>query len=237
MNPRSTRGLLSIAVVGWLSMASAAGALEIREVRWGFDGSVLEGGFNPVSLLVGNDQSTPFDGVISLQRGHSALRVDAPIRESVYLGPNQSRWIQLFPFCSRVDDAMPWVVSWGDARGEKFELPTARRGERGTVLFLPGGTLTQPPSGAMSLPDQLFPNRSTGCDALRGVVLDHEPRWSEPQQRAFLEWLALGGELHLLQDSNGRWPRFSGPLQPLQGLADAQCRTAARQSGTRESHR
>lgn len=228
MNSRHSLGLLSLAVASWLALATPARGLEIREVRWGFDGSVVEGAFNPVSLLVVNDQSTPFDGVLALQRGHAALRVDAPLREPVYLGPNQSRWVQFFPFCSRVEDALPWTVSWGDARKERFELPTAQRGQRGTVLLLPQGTLTQPPSGAKPLPDDLFPNRSTGCDSLQRVVLDHEPRWSEPQQRAFLEWLALGGELHLLHDSQGRWPRFSGPLQPLQGLADMQPFAAGR---------
>jgi len=228
MSYRLALTLLACALMGGLSPGSLAFGLEIREVRWGFDGSLVEGSFSPVFLLVVNDQTTPFEGTLALQRGLPTQRVDAPIRESLYLGPNQSRWVPFFPYCSQVGDSLPWLVSWGSGRRERFELPQPQSGGRATVLLTAGGTLTQPPTSAKTFPEDLFPTRSTGCDGLGRVVLDHEPRWSEPQRQTFLEWLRQGGELHVLHGSDNRWPRFGGSLLPLQGLTDSQALGAGR---------
>ena len=52
--------------LGLVMSASPAGALQVEEVdiTWGFDGHVVEGRFNPVSILVTNPEGRPFEGVL-----------------------------------------------------------------------------------------------------------------------------------------------------------------------------
>ena len=43
-----------------------ARALEVQQELWGFDGRVVPGRFNPVSLLMANRSGAAFDGVLTL---------------------------------------------------------------------------------------------------------------------------------------------------------------------------
>ena len=88
-----------------------ASALEVKEVRWGFDGKAVYGRFNLLSVLVAEPGPGAFDGDISLieTRGSDAA-VGAPQVQKVYVTPGTERWVQFAPFITSKD---PWKLHWG----------------------------------------------------------------------------------------------------------------------------
>src|SRR5687768_5978834 len=92
-----------------------AGALEVRDSLWGFDGRVVPGAFAPFSVLLENSDDRPFDGTLQLRelRGGGS---SAPVMQPVYIGPRSSRWVQFHAFIGS-NDAAEFDVSWG--RGAK----------------------------------------------------------------------------------------------------------------------
>jgi hypothetical protein len=74
--------------------------------------------------------------------------------------------------------------------------------------FTAGGTLK-------SFPDPLFPTSAVGAEGLDAVVLDHVPNWEPVRREAFLDWVKLGGTVHLLPGSDGSLPIFGEGLKEL----------------------
>jgi hypothetical protein len=223
----SSRALLSVRVrrlrqrapgflvllIGALCLPTPAGALEIQQTHWGFDGQVVANRFNLLSLLVANSSSEPFDGRLQLQKSVARLPVDAPLVETVYLAPYSSRWVQFHPYAKF--DWEEWTVSWGPAAAGSFSLTHPRQGKPACVLIEEAGALEAGGAGLRRFPENLFPAHLTAMDGLASVVLDHAPHWEEGRQRAFLDWVKNGGQVHLLRDQQGRYPRFTGELQEL----------------------
>ena len=99
---------VSIVVVGIASLLSVAAAhaqpkqMRIVETIWGFDGRVVPGQFNPVSILLDNLSDDPIEGVVTL-RGISGMVRDAGglLSEQIYLSPHTTRWVQFYPYVNR----------------------------------------------------------------------------------------------------------------------------------------
>ena len=49
----------------------------------------------------------------------------------------------------------------------------------------------------------------TTTDGLKTVMLDHVPEWEESRRQAFLTGSYRGGQLHLLKDVDGAYPKFT----------------------------
>ncbi|MFN8857063.1 MAG: hypothetical protein ACK50P_15970 [Planctomycetaceae bacterium] len=211
------RGVLGIVLFGWI-LAGIGWGLEITDQRWGFDGRVVPERFAVLSVLVSNAGSTPFDGQLRLERVQGFDVVDAPMVESVYLAPGSSRWVQFHPWIDELGYSN-WRIVWGEGVKERLVLnnPNSTRGRPALVVLESAGRVGGATAATNRFPEDLFPRHATACAGLGGVLLDHEPRWSEVQQRAFLDWIRLGGELHLTLDSAGRLPKLTGLLSALSG--------------------
>ena len=79
----------------WLLAAAPVSALEVQQVKWGFDGQVVPARFNLLSVLVANPSAAPFDGTVNLYKGRGLEeRVGAVYRSPCYLSPLTTRWLQ-----------------------------------------------------------------------------------------------------------------------------------------------
>lgn len=210
---------LWISLIVWLlelCITSASWGLEITQQKWGFDGQVRSQQFNLLSVQLSNPGTNPFDGEIRLERIQGFDVVDAPILETLYLAPGTSRWIQFYPWIDEVGFTTFRLV-WGKGAKERISLssPRGTRDRPALVVLEQSGQIVRPNVGTGGFEEELFPRSVTGCGGLGGVILDHEPRWSESQQQAFLDWIRLGGELHVVQGAAGRFPGLTGLLAVL----------------------
>lgn len=197
--------------------ATPARALDVDQVQWGFDGKIVRERFNLLSVRIANRGTEAFDGDLQLRRARGFDPVDAPIIESVYLAPGTSRWVQFYPYISNPSFEV-WTLGWGSGKKSRTELPQPNPESQGAVLLEAAGDFSLQTVAIKRMSEELFPSRSTACDALNAVVLDHEPRWNDAQQQAFLEWVRRGGHVHVLYDGTRKFPRFTGPLVELTGL-------------------
>jgi hypothetical protein len=201
--------------MGWWGGNTGWG-LEIAEQKWGFDGQVRKQQFNLLSVLLSNPGTTAFDGEVRLERIQGFDVVDAPMVETLYIAPGVSRWVQFYPWIDEVG-FQSWRVVWGKEAGQRSNVssPRGTRDNPALVVLEQSGQIARPNVATVGFAEELFPRSITGCAGLRGVILDHEPRWSEAQQQAFVDWIRLGGELHLVQGAAGRVPTLTGVLAVL----------------------
>ncbi|MEQ1862682.1 MAG: hypothetical protein ABMA13_22405 [Chthoniobacteraceae bacterium] len=200
-------------VLIFLAFIHTALALEIREIRWGFDGKAMPNRFNLLSVLVAQEGGArPFDGELALieTRG-GELGVGAPIAQPLYLTPGTQRWVQFVPFVSQENE---WRLRWGQGEKARFVVPAAKFGPPATVLLRDATAVFADTARLAAFPDELFPTSVAATDALDQIVLDHTPRWDAPRREAFLDWLRRGGIVHLLRGPEGH-PRFEGDLAVL----------------------
>lgn len=187
-----------------------ASALEVKEVRWGFDGKAVYGKFNLLSVLVAEQGPGAFDGDISLieTRGSDAP-VGAPQVQKVYVTPGTERWLQFAPFVTSKDG---WKLHWGKSGHHEFDGP-ADDAPATVFLLDPNGTFASR-APLRAFPEDLFPTSVVLTDGLDQLVLDHVPRWDAPRREAFLDWLRRGGVVHVVRGPSGP-PVFEGDLVPL----------------------
>ena len=207
--------ILLIAVLA----SDAASALEVKEKRWGFDGRVRAGRFNILSVLVANPDARDFDGQFVLE-DHRGLEksVGAPVVQPVYLSAGTRRWVQFHVFINQ--PGADWMLRWGKGARDSEKIDGAQAGAPARVLLTdPEGVFTTP-SGMRAFPDDLFPTTVAATDALDAVVLDHAPRWETARREAFLDWLRVGGTVHLLHGPDGQFPQFPEPLAVLNTNAE-----------------
>jgi len=193
--------------------APPAFALQVRDALWGFSGQVVPQRFNILSVLVENDTAKPFDGALRARRVDFGQAVGPWVVEPCYLVPFASRWVQFQIFTEEPEET--WAVSWGEGPKESATLPAPRFGPPAVVLLEPeGGRMGVAPQ-IKRFPEELFPTSVTATDGLCAVVLDHAPRWEEARRTAFLDWLRLGGVVHVARNSFGETPQFGGDLAAL----------------------
>lgn len=190
--------------------------LVIRDVIWGFDGTVMRDRFSPLTFIVDNPTNEPFDGVIRLYRADfSGRRVGGFYDELIYLAPATQRYVQFYPLI--LGDMETWVLAW---EGGQAKLPTPRYGPPVRVLLTEEGALAERGGAVKRFPARSFPPFTTATDTLGTVVLDHAPSWEAPRRQAFLDWLKQGGTLHLMRGTDGRPPRFTSDLAVLNEPSD-----------------
>ncbi len=199
----------------WLAVAAPLRALEVRQTIWGFDGHVVPGRFNPVSVLVDNPRPAAFDGqlVLGLVDGAGGPRGTEYV-QPVFLAPNTTRWVQFQVFVG--NNVGHYAVQWGRSAKDRSELPgDLSLGAPGCVWLRD----TENPFGSAgmlkSFPDELFPTTVIATDGLAAVVLDHVPRWEPARREAFLDWLKRGGTVHVVPGADGKFPVFAEGLEVL----------------------
>jgi hypothetical protein len=195
-----------------LAFAAMAPALEVKEVRWGFDGRVVPQRFNLLSVLVAESGANAFEGELWLfeTRGLEST-VGAPLAQPIFVAPGTQRWVQFLPF---VSGEFAWRLRWGKDHAQSYALPAPSLGAPATVVLIdPGNPLGQSLK-LKAFPEGLFPSSVAATDGLDMLVLDAVPRWDAPRRTAFLDWLARGGVVHLLPHPGGG-PVFTGELAML----------------------
>jgi hypothetical protein len=203
----------------WSSAVSAAD-LEIEFFHWGYDGRAVAPAFNPLTVVIHNPGNSDLSGELELRRLRSGYwPVGLPIRLPVFVSPGARRPVRFYPYVLGEYDN--WRLDWIDSDGTRRELNTSswtlRLGPPATVLLEEPDRLSSRGGRLRSLDESWFPAVSTATDGLAGVALDHVPRWEAVRRRAFLEWLARGGTLHLLEAPDGRGVVFGGDLKGLNG--------------------
>jgi hypothetical protein len=220
----------------WLTLAGPLGALEIRQTIWGFDGHMVPGRFNPVSVLVDNSRPVTFDGQIVLAQTDGGLRGTEHI-QPIFLAPHTARWVQFQVFIG--NNTGHYALDWGRSAKEHYEILDDIKIGPPACVWLRDATSPFASAGALkSFPEELFPTTVSATGALDAVVLDHMPRWEATRREAFLDWLKLGGTVHLLPAADGRYPIFTDGLEALNAEGNETQHGAGRvvrhQVGTRE---
>ncbi len=216
---------LAACLFGGAALPSAASALAVRQVFWGFDGQVVPGTFNPLSVLVANPGAAAFDGQLEL-RPEAGLgpRGGGVFAAACYVAPGASRWVQFYPFFH--NDYSPnvsgWTLVWGRGPGDHFDIDAPTLAAPARVWFAePGGSGASYENARLKhFPDNLFPPTVSAADGLDTAVLDHVPRWEPARRAAFLDWVRRGGTLHLLPDATGQEPVFTDELALLNSPLD-----------------
>ena len=197
-----------------LFAAVSVSALEMQQVKWGFDGQVVPGRFNLLSVLVANPDATPFDGTVNFYKSRGlAERVGAVYKTPCYLSPLTTRWLQFYVYIDNQYDQ--WRVEWGRGPDDHHSIEPPKWGPPAHVLLSDSET----PLGAISafkqFPEELFPPTVAATGGLDSLLLDHAPHWEPAKRQAFLDWLRAGGKVHLLMGADGRYPVFSDELGVL----------------------
>jgi hypothetical protein len=208
--------LLLLAV--WHASAGVAHALEIEEMRWGFNGKVALNRFNVLSVLVRNSTPQPFNGEMTLRKSlNTGTYVDAPIVEPVSLAPFSSRWVQFYPYINSGGNNSVGYENWKLSVARQIVDVPQPRGAKYQRVVLDDSTGIAGRGGVMKrMPENLFPSFVSATDALQVVGLEREPRsWIPMQKECFLDWVHLGGTVVLFHGPNGKFPEFSGPLAVL----------------------
>jgi hypothetical protein len=191
-----------------------ASALEIRETLWGFDGRVVPGRMNVISVRVANPGGGTFEGELNLREsGGVGAAGGAPYVQPVYLAPQSERWVQFTIFIGTGYE--DFVVSWGRGSRDSYSLIHPALGPPARVILIDAQNPFAGSSRLRALPDTLFPTTAAATDGLDGVVLDYVPRWEPVRREAFMDWLRRGGKVIVLAGTNGAWPTFTEQLAPL----------------------
>ncbi|HEX4263306.1 MAG TPA: hypothetical protein VH597_03120 [Verrucomicrobiae bacterium] len=200
-------------------VAVSASALEVQQVRWGFDGQVVPGRFNLLSVLVANNSTTPFDGTVNFYKSRGLEdRVGAIYAAPCYLSPLATRWVQFYVYIDNQYDQ--WRLEWGRGPDARHDVDPPKWGPPAQVL-LSDSELTVNVAGPFrQFPDELFPPSAAATSGLASLLLDHVPRWEPAKRRAFLDWLRAGGKVHVLLGVDGRYPVFADELSVLNSPVD-----------------
>jgi hypothetical protein len=194
--------------------ATAASALEVRQVVWGFDGKTLPHRINPVSVEIYNPSDKPFEGFLDLHRTIPMVgRVGERNVTPLFLSPRSSKWMQFYVY---VGDNETWMLSWGAGAKNAFPLPAPTAGAPARVMLTTGAQLTARGPRMKTFPDFLFPPSVTAMDGLHSLVMDlYPPKWEEVRETALLDWVRRGGVLHLLNTPSGKPIEFPQNLSVL----------------------
>jgi len=202
-----------------LLLAAPVFALEVQEVKWGFDGQVVPGRFNLLSVLVANPGEVPFDGTVGFYKSRGmAERVGAVYRTPCYLSPMMTRWLQFYVYIDNQYDQ--GRLEWGRGPNDYHDLQAPKWGPPAEVLMTVSESALGMGSAFKHFSEDLFPPTVAATSGLGVVLLDHAPHWEPVKRQAFLSWLRAGGQVHLLQGADGRYPVFADELSGLNSSLD-----------------
>ncbi|MFT5127692.1 MAG: uncharacterized membrane protein YhaH (DUF805 family) [Rhodothermales bacterium] len=195
-----------------LLTSASVSALEVVDLRWGFDGGVRAGRFNPLAIRIANPALVAFDGEVSLQRSPDLGGVGCPLQIAVYLEPSGERWLRFAPFVFAVPEN--WELRWGPRPVDAMTISASALAKPARLFF------TADPSASQielpAFPEALLPSSVSLMDGLAVAGLENVPEWTILQQDAFADWLRRGGHLHLTDAAD-----FDGPLALLNNPAAA----------------
>lgn len=216
MMPKSARFIFVTLFSVFLLSQNPSEALEVKEARWGFNDGVRVGHFNPVFALLYNDSKTEnFDGEISLRPGLFGPVQGVVEKKRVFLAPKTSRWIQFAPMISSTNE--DWKIQWGSGPRDWFPMPDLVGADNcWLILYTKENELTQV-SGFRSRLDSFWPEHVALTHGINAVFLDHEPDWNADQEKAFVDWLYLGGKVHILLGRDSLHPKFFRRMKILNG--------------------
>ncbi len=170
--------------------------------------------FTPLSILVRNTGAGAASGRLTLRRMVLIEAAQEPLIQIPFeVPPFEERWIQSGVYV--LDENAQWEVSWGPDPKQKAEFPTPRLGDQATILLQNPDDRPRSTGLLRRFRTNLFPASVTMTDGLRAVFVDSIPELQGARLQAFLEWLARGGTVVVLQGEDGVYPRFSGPLAVL----------------------
>lgn len=205
--------------------------IQVRETIWAFNGKIQPGQFNPLSILVDNGTGDDIGGQFLLQKSSSLISAAGTVYQHTgYIESTGRRWIHFYPYISE-DFQSKWQLRLVDSQsGKTISLGTIQQSSAASqalkdqakaseliqaVVLQSGQSATKVPSNLKRYPEEIFPPYVTATSALHSVFMDHEPNWDEPRAKAFMDWLRLGGNVHLLKARNGEYPKFTGLLTNL----------------------
>ncbi|MFO7958911.1 MAG: hypothetical protein R6X33_17640 [Candidatus Brocadiia bacterium] len=199
-----------LALVILAVMATSASAVEVREARWGFDGTVVPGRINMLSVLVTNDGAEMWQAPVTLEKRNAlGEKLGADLMQPCFLAPGMSRWLRFYPYVGTSGNE--WRLKVG--RDER-DLRRPRFGPPATVFLWDasrGGASPRIPV----LPEELFPAGVGATDGLHALAIDAVPRWEPVRRRAVMDWLHAGGIVHILHDETGAYPQFPQDMSEL----------------------
>ena len=200
-----------------LLLATTAPALELADSRWGFDGTVLPGRINVVSARFFNPDAQAFDGVVKLRNKGFGGHKGAVHEARVYVSPQTYRWVQFYVEPDNIHETYELEFPLTPKRTETKTFDSLSLGAPARA-FLLNPRDTSPVSPRIpGFPAEAFPASVSALESLQQLVIDHAPDFDAPRRQALLDWLHLGGVVHLLRDREGRLPRFEGDLAVLNG--------------------
>jgi|GEM_PF-1683034 len=184
-------------------------AIDISDVQWGFSNRPVAYKINPVTVLVENTEPQPFESEIRLHREtFGGQQIDIALSATIYVAPFEKKWLQFYPYLTDTTDN--WKVSWEDGSGQHNQSflspqPTAKAV---TIQLTRPDNLSQAIPGIKQYPEDLFPPILGAIDSLKGIILDHVPKWEKSRRNTFIQWVYSGGVVHLFENSNGDLPAF-----------------------------
>tara|TARA_R110002111_G_scaffold259308_1_gene329304 strand:- start:112754 stop:114571 length:1818 start_codon:yes stop_codon:yes gene_type:complete len=191
-------------------------AIEIHEIRWGFGDRPVAYKINPVTILVENTESQPFESEIRLQREtFRGQQIGIALSTTTYIAPFEKKWVQFYPYLT--ESADNWKISWKhgtEQRVQSFLSPRATASAVMVQLIQPD-SLSKVIPGIKQYPEDLFPPILGAVDPLSVVFLDHLPKWEKSRRITFLQWIYSGGIVHIFENPNGELPVFPESFSPL----------------------
>jgi len=191
-------------------------AIEIHDIRWGFSGRPMAYNINPVTILVENTESQPFESDLRLQREtFRGDQIDIALSASVYIAPYEKKWVQFYPYLTESTDN--WKVSWniGNSQHSQSFLSPRPTIKAVTIQLVQPDRLSKVIPGIKQFPEDQFPPILGAVDSLNELILDHVPKWEKSRRNTFLQWVYTGGIVHLFANSNGNLPAFPESYAPL----------------------
>ncbi|QDT94723.1 hypothetical protein V144x_01540 [Gimesia aquarii] len=191
-------------------------AIEIHDIRWGFNGSPVAFKINPVTILVENTDPVPFESdFIFHQETFRGQQIDITLSTSTYIAPFEKKWLQFYPYL--MESNSHWNLSWQSGNkqhSQSFLSPQVSK-ELITVQLVTPNSLSKAIPGIKQYPEDLFPPFLGAIDSLDTIILDHVPKWEKSRRTAFMQWIFTGGTVHLFQNSNGNPLTFPDSFLPL----------------------
>lgn len=211
--PLSMRFCL-IFVLWLVSFPSAFAELILGKPAWGFDGTTVRGSFNILTVSVRNAGAQAFEGELVLDVAGNVGRADiSPLVQSIFVAPGASRTVQFFPYLLGFYE--DFEIRWKGQVGGGVPVDPPKFAAPAVVMF---ADLDASNVRALRMPafhEGNFPPTVAATDALRAVVLDHQPRWDAVRREAFLDWVKRGGVVHVIQSPEGGHPQFADEFAVL----------------------
>lgn len=184
--------------------ALADGELIVTKRQIGWDSQLRPLQFNPICIVVKNAGTQPWKGEVHLKNrdGQNFPLIEADL----FVEPGGERTLRYMTYhrstneyyLEWIDDGQPKSMKLTDA-GE--DMYVVKETTEPAIVQMAGSRGVSHGAGTVLLETEFFPLSVAGMAGLQAVVLDEVPDLQPAQQRAFLDWVYQGGELHIFGNS------------------------------------